>query len=198
MSKKNGLLQLTAVELMAIPATNRKRLIQAAAVEAIQQSFLGNTTPANLLIKMLPEVGQRSPGARKSLIEYLVKWGNLRYSEQVGKFKFVGLLRPEEWTNSYEATVSKHRWDGTIEESSPKTQPIVDAEVEIRKVIDRLEKIKDDPEREVVHPFLINKIRAILFEYGTSSKYEPEVKRGRTLFDESTKRQTMRASKHAK
>jgi hypothetical protein len=196
--KLKGLLQLSAVELMAIPSAKRRGLVQTAAVRAIKYSVLHNdTSQASLLLKMLPEVTTRS-GAKKSLIDYLVKWGNLRYGDDAGKFKVARNLRPDEWTDAYEASVSKHRWDEAIETTPPSKPPVVDAEVEIRKLVEKLERIGEEPGREVIHAFLISKIRALLFEYGTSSLYDAEVKRGRTLFDASTARRTVRAGKYAK
>jgi hypothetical protein len=197
MKKEKGLLQLTAIELMSITSSKKPALIQAAAVKAIKSSVHGDTSQANLLVKMLPEITKRA-GSKKTLIDYLVKWGNLRFSEEAGKFKVAKTLGPEDWTDSYETTVTKHRWDDAIADSPAPKPPFVDAEKEIRKVIQRLERVSESTDQELIHPSLILKIRAILFEYEMSGQHDMEVKRERTLFDKSVARTTVRASKYAK
>jgi len=186
-----GFLHLSSIELRAIPSAKRFAMVQIEAVKAIKLSIRdGNTTPANLLVKILPKITIKK-GAKNALIKYFEKWGNLRYSETEGTLSLERTHPTATWTEAYEAELNRSHWDVLLEECAPSKSPYVDAEKEIRKVIERLERVNEDPEQQLVHPLLVTKIRSLLWTYGASETYDLEEKRGRTLFDIATARSTM-------
>lgn len=94
-------------------------------------------------------------------------------------------------------SASKSRYWAMGQETKTKST-VYDAGKEFRKVFERLRKIEEDPENILLHAALVSKVKELLYAYGRSDECDREEKRGRTLFDQSTKMTTMRASKLAK
>ena len=199
MNKKQVLLtQLSAAQLLAIPKSEWRSLVQATAVEAVNYSIVhGDTTKATSLLGVISSV-IRHPNSKRCLTSYLEKWGNLQYVSQNDCFTHARKLRPDEWTEAYKVKVSEYPWDSEIETSRTQKKTVIDAELEIRKLIDRLEKITREPGGQVVNSTLIRRVRELLCDFSSSSAELEKGKQVQTLFDTSTANSTLRAGKYAK
>ena len=127
---------------------------------------------------------------------YFERWARLRYDAKRQMLLHVkGSERPE-WTSQLEAELGANPWYESSKPSSPPS--IVDADKELRKVIDRLLKASQDPNRVLLHSPLLKKAQELIYAYGRTTEWANEEKAGRTLFDQSVKQSTMRASKFSK
>ena len=175
---------------------DQNAIIQGAAVGAIRHYLShGDATLANELVNKVAPLSKQI-GARNSLIMYFEKWARLRYDAKRQMLIHVkGSERPE-WNSPLESELTGNPW---YESSAPSTPPsIVDADKELRKVVDRLLKVAQDPDRVLLHSTLLTKVQALIYTYGRTTEWANEDKEGRTLFDQSVKQSTMRASKFSK
>jgi hypothetical protein len=156
----------------------------------------GNTGPANYVLKLLPLVTKKA-GAQEALIKYFETWGNLYFNKSSVTLKHSQRHVPP-WSNNYEAQIRASAWEKLID-SPPRSSPsVIDADKEFRGILSRLQRISQDSKRTILHPALLSKVQEVLLAYGRTDEWTIEDKRGRTLFDESVKRTTTRASKYAK
>ena len=188
---------MRADEIAAIPKASRDKQFKSAVVFAVGQSIQhSNADAARALIRCLPSVNKKS-GARDCLVKYFEDWGNLYYSSAKGAMRYTKRLKPEVWTPEYENQLMALAWDAQLEDVKPKNT-LLDADKEIRALVTRLRKFADDPDRMLLHSALLTKVEEVLYAYGRSDAKAEEDKRGRTLFDASTKMSTMRAGKYAR
>jgi len=199
MNKKQKLPNLrSAAKLLAIPKSEWRSSVQAWAVEAVNYSIVhGDTTKATRLLSLISAV-VKHPNSERCLTSYLEKWGNLQHASKNDCFIHVKRLVPDEWTEAYKAKVSEYLWDQDIETSRAPKRTVVDAELEIRKLIDRLEKISREPGGQVVNSTLMRRVRELLCDFSSSSAELEKGKQVQTLFDTSTANSTLRAGKYAK
>jgi len=194
--------EMLPTELLTFPKSRRDDLVQQSAIAAIKSSVVdGDVTGASRLVKLFAALVKRKD-SKQQLIDYLTTWGNLKLAEK-DRFRYLRRFSREDWTEDYAAKVSSHRWNGPVhaldKNSTSEVRKLkVDAEVQIRKVLERLERINNDPRYDVKKMALTSKIRALLFEYGSDSLLQEQITRARVLFDESTARRTSRAGKYAK
>lgn len=189
--------KMTVGEISVLSRGHKEFLFQESAVLAIHQSFRGNSNQANFLLKLIPLVKMKL-GAKKALIEYFERWGNLYFNESLGTLKISKKYNASAWTNEYESEVSANPWTKLIEATTRHPTTVYDADKEFRKVVERLRKISEDPTKTLLHPILVSKAQEFLYAYGRTEEWTREDSKGRTLFDQSTMRSTMRASKFAK
>ena len=198
MEKKSKLIyNMFASELLTVPKSKRDALVQEAAIDAIKSSIVhGDVTVAGRLVELFAALVRRNE-SKQQLIDYLTTWGNFR---QLEKDRLGDLRRfsQEDWTADYAAKVSAHRWNDLEHPTTEVKKVTVDAEVEVRKLLRRLEKLSEDPSNEVKNMILVSKIRAPLFDLGSESLAEGHSTPSRVLFDESIARKTLHASKYAK
>jgi hypothetical protein len=171
-------------------------LIQEAAYDAIEQSILHrNTTSANQLLGALPRLMPRRRNARPCLAAYLERWGNLVYREATRGFEFRDLHDRGSWTENYKASIRNSIWTKMLTNDDANDPVVRDAAKEFRKLIDSLRK---HDQSFIGHRQLLEKFENVLSEYGRTDEWARESKRVMNLFDESTRRKTMRATKYAK
>lgn len=193
--------KMTAVELAAMPKEKRINLFREALLNAIQQSIVhSNVSVAQPLIQLVPVIFGKSI-SKETLLEFLIQWGNFRYNKQTDRLLLNRKFKPGYWTpeveNQIRAAEIKPSKNPTSE--SKETKPsVVDAEKEFRVALDRVLRAIDDPEKTVLHPLLVKKVQEAIYSYGRSDAWDDENKRIRTLFDSSTQRSTVRASKYSK
>ena len=172
-------------------------VIQGAAMGAIRHYLShGDPTLANELVDKVAPVSKQI-GARNSLIMYFERWARIRYdTKRQMLIRVKGSERPE-WNGPLEAELAANPW---YESSTPSAPPpsIVDADKELRKVVDRLLKVAQDPDRVLLHSTLLTKVQELIYTYGRTTEWANEDKKGRTLFDQSVKQSTLRASKYSK
>jgi len=196
-TKKKRITEMFASELLTVPKSKRDALVQEAAIDAIKSSIVyGDVTGAGRLIELFAALVRRKD-SKQQLIDYLTTWGNFRQLES-DRLGYLRRLSKEDWTADYAAKVAAHRWNELDHPTAGVKQVTVDAEVEVRKVLRRLEKLSEDPSQDVKNMVLVSKIRALLFDFSTESLGEEQSTRSRVLFDESTARRTLRAGKYAK
>jgi hypothetical protein len=196
--KRKQLHQLTVTEFLAIPKSELSSMVQASAIEAVNYSIVhGDITKATTILGILSSIFKH-PNSKQCLTSYLTKWGNLEYVKNNDCFIHIRKLRPDEWTEAYEAKVSECRWDRDLKKSSAARQTELDAAVEIRKLIARLEKISCEPGAKVSNSALIPRVRTLLFDFDPSSTCHEKGKQVQTLFDASITNRTLRAGKFAK
>lgn len=99
-------------------------------------------------------------------------------------------------SDDYESACKSPYWE--MGQKIKRKSNVYDADKEFRKVVERLRKVEEDPEKVLLHSVLVSKVKELIYAYGRSDECTQEEKRGRTLFDQSTTMSTMRASKHAK
>ena len=155
----------------------------------------GNSEPANRLLK-LPPLTTKKSGAREALIKYFETWGKLYFDSFRGTLNYSKKHIAHTWTSEYEAQVRANVWAELIE--SLPDPSVFDADKEFRKVLDRLNRISEDSTNTILHASLLSKVQEVLYAYGHTDEWTGEEKRNRTLFDQSVKRATTRASKYAK
>jgi len=187
--------KITAVAFSEMSPSQKRDAIRAAAVDAVQQSIVnGNATSANQLLGLVHLFTKRRD-AKVSLIAYLEKWGNIYRRKGTDDLRFHKREPAASWTKEYEALVVQDDWtEATTSSDRPRVR---DAEDELRKLVNSLKKVESD---HLVHPELLAKVDEAILAYGRSdlSDRERERVRGKTLFDISIRRKTMRAGKYAK
>lgn len=173
--------------------------VQAAAVQAIEYSIKhGDITLADRLLGQLngPYGGPRK---KQALIDFLEKWGNLAYAWDSHKFVHRRKTPAVQWTDDYRSNVTASEWTDHIVRSERKTSPYLDVDEELQRLLRKARAFTEDPGRVVFHVDLLRRLEGLSSEYRIREglEYEREAEK-RTLFDESVKRQTMRATKLAK
>lgn len=189
--------KMTEWEISLLAKEQKEFIFQESVVLAIRQSFHGNSDPANHLLKLLPLV-TRKRGSKKALIEYFERWGSLIFNPTLGTLKYSKKRNSVAWTSEYESEVKANHWTKLIGMTATENTTVYDADKEFRKVFERLKKIVEDPSKTLLHAVLVSKVQAVLFAYGHTEDWVQENKKARTLFDQSTQRNTTRASKFAK
>jgi hypothetical protein len=189
--------KLTEGEMILLPKEQKETMFQASVVLAIRQSFYGNSDPANHLLKILPRVTSNR-GSKVVLITYFEKWGSLIFDAAQGILKITKKRNSVAWTNEYESEVKANPWGKPIGGPAKEAKTVYDADREFRIVVARLQKVNEDSTKTLLHAFLVSKVQELLFAYGRSEDWVREDKKGRTLFDQSTQRTTVSASKFAK
>jgi hypothetical protein len=181
-------------EIALLLREKKYSLFQESIILAIRRSISdGNSEPANRLLKLLPLVTKKS-GAKEALIRHFETWGNLYFNKTLGTFKHSKIARS--WTGEYEAQVIASSWEDSIEAAAGPS--VFDADKEFRKVLERLKRVSEDPAKTILHASLLTKVQEVLYAYGRTDEWIREEQQGRTLFDQSVKRATTRASKYAK
>lgn len=187
--------KLTPGEISKLPKDRRESMIQESAVHAIRESILnGNSNPANYLLNLLFRITKKLE-EKEALIKFFEKWGNLYFSKS-GTLKYTKEHVASIWTNEHEKTVTANPWVSLIEAPKRTVNTVSDADKEFRKVLARLTKVKQDPTKILLHAVLLEKVQEVLYAYGHSDEWTREDKRGRTLYDESTKMSPINASKY--
>lgn len=190
--------QMTAAEVASIPKERRESMFQESAVYAVRQSVCsGDITAANQLLKSLPLV-TRNANAKQALIEYLEKWGRLYFAHSGDGFGYSKQHNQVTWSDDYESQVRSDSWTSYIKPPERPESVVLDADKEFRKVLGRLKRASSDPTKMVLHSVLVSKVQEVLYAYGRSDECTREEQRGRTLFDQSVARKTVRPSKFAK
>lgn len=186
--------QMQPSEIALLPREKKRALFQESVILAIRRSICdGNSGPANLLLKLLPLVTKKS-GAKEALIRHFETWGKLYFNKTHGTLNHSKIART--WTSEYEAQVKASSWEDSIEAAPGPS--VFDADKEFRKVLERLKRVSEDPDKTILHASLLTKIQEVLYAYGRTDEWTREVQQGRTLFDQSVKRATTRATKYAK
>ena len=188
---------MSPIEISALPKTVRDRMFREALVHSIGLSIVhGNIDTAKSVFKILPYISKKK-SAKEVLIEFFESWGNLRHDKVHDELRYNKQFKPDIWTPEYEANLHRLNWADAIDNSKSQ-QPVYDADDEFRKVIRRLRKVVDDPEKLLLHAILLTKIEEVVLAYGRSEAKLEEERRGRTLFDRSTQMSTLQAGKFAK
>lgn len=186
--------QMQPGEIALLPREKKHSLFHESVILAVRRSICdGNSEPANRLLKLLPLVTKKS-GAKEALIRHFETWGKLHFSKALGTLKYSKIART--WTCEYEAQVTASSWEDSIE--AARGPSVFDADKEFRKVLERLKRVSEDSEKTILHASLLTKVQEVLYAYGRTDEWTREVQQGRTLFDQSVKRATTRASKYAK
>lgn len=195
------IIKMTAVELAGMAKDKRISLFRNALVNAIHQSIVhNNVSVAQPLINLVPVVFGQSLN-KDALLEFLIHWGNFRYVRELDQLRLNKKFKPDHWTAEFENRVKiaelKPSKSTKSELKTAKTV-VVDAEKEFRTTLERLLRAADDPEKTVSHRVLLKKVQEVIYSYGRSDDWEAENKRIHTLFDSSTRRSTIRATKYSK
>ena len=168
-------------------------LIQHFTIEAIRASVLhGDINNANYLVTSTGISVKKC----KLLINYFEKWGNLKFNPRKNSLGYFKNHDKENWENLCKEILAA---DPFFHE--PKVndlEPIVDADAEFRRVVERLNKVKNDPNRVLLHSVLLDKVNEAILGYGRSDEKEQGDRKGAALFDRSTTKTTLRATKYAK
>jgi hypothetical protein len=189
---------MNAGEISLLPKPHRESQFQESVVLAVRRSICdGNSEPANRLLQLLPFI-TRKPGAKDALIEYFQTWGKLYFDTSAGVLKYAKKHNSRVWSDEYEIEVRASRWTDLIGASARQTKPILDADKEFRKVLDRLRRASEDPTKTIFHASLLAKVQEVLYAYGRTDEWTREENRSRTLFDQSVRMSTTRATKFAK
>jgi hypothetical protein len=182
-------------EIALLTRERKHSLFHESVILAIRRSICdGNSEPANRLLKLLPLVTKKS-GAKEALIRHFEMWGKLYFNKTLGTLKHSKNIA-RTWTNEYENQVIASSWEDSIEAAPGPS--IFDADKEFRKVLERLKRVSEDPAKTILHASLLTKVQEVLYAYGRTDEWTREEQQGRTLFDQSVKRATTRASKYAK
>ncbi len=188
---------MSSLQIAALPKVTRDKMFGDTLVYAISQSVqYNNCDVAKSLLKCLPFVNKKA-GAKDALIKFFETWGNLHYDKTHDLLRHKKRHKPEIWTPEHEQHLIALNWADAIEDTKA-TKIVYDADDEFRTVLMRLKKVAEDPERILLHKVLLEKIEEAIYAYGRTDTKLNEEKRGRTLFDASTKMSTMRAGKYAK
>lgn len=192
---------MTAIELGGMPKERRVSLFREALVNAVQQSIVhGNVSVAQPLIRIIPLIFGKSI-TQEMLIEFLIRWGNFRYDKQSDQLRLNKKFKPEYWTPELENQIKVAELKAsksTIHKGESTKSSVVDAEKEFRATLERMLRAIDDPDKSVLHSLLVKKVQEVIYSYGRSDDWDKENRRIRTLFDSSTQRSTIRASKYSK
>jgi hypothetical protein len=169
--------------------------LQQRAVMAIHSSIaFGDVMAANRLLEEL----SRSVRGRKSkaaLTRFCEKWGALTFSNRENRFNY--RRNPKlNWSAEYgEAVASASCFSARVRGSV--NDAVVDVEEEVRKLLRRLDRLANESAKTLLHKALLAMVREACDEYRRAKGCDPEFK-SKTLFDQSTKQNTVRASKYAK
>lgn len=184
-------------EISALSKDRRHSLLYDSAVLAIRRSFDGNSDTALRLLELVSSVSKLA-SVRRQLIEFFEKWGQLRFDKARSIIRYSKNHNVRAWTDEYEAEIKTDRWIHANKKASQSTNSVLDADQEFRKVVSRLRRISQDPDKTILHSVLLSKVEEVLFAYGRTDEWVREDKKGRTLFDQSVKMTTTRATKFAK
>jgi len=182
-------------DIALLPREKKHSLFHESVIVAVRRSICdGNSEPANRLLKLLPLVTKKS-GAKEALIRHFETWGKFHFHKSLGVLKHSKNIT-RTWTSEYEAQVIASSWEDLIEATPGPS--VFDADKEFRKVLERLKRVSKDSAKTILHASLLIKVQEVLYAYGRTEEWTREEQQGRTLFDQSVKRATTRASKYAK
>jgi len=168
-------------------------LIQHFAIDAIKASVLhGDINNANYLLISTGISVKKS----KLLINYFEKWGNLKFNHRKNSLGYFKNHDKENWEDLCKEILAADPF--FHEPKGNDLEPIVDVDAELRRVVERLNKVKNDPNRVLLNSVLLDKVNEAILRYGRSDEKEQGNRQGAALFDRSTARTTLRASKYAK
>lgn len=159
--------EISAADLSALirnvktSGTKYDALVQRAAAQCVLQSVVHrNVTPMNDLFESLPK-GSR----RDSLVAYFEKFGNAAWMKTEKKIAFFDA--DVDWTHEYSKTVAATMWTTGTKQAVIKSA--YDLEDEFAKVLDRFEKLANDPSKNVGHPELLARMKAAYNAYVVDS-----------------------------
>lgn len=189
--------QMDVDEISALSKDRRDSLLYDSAVLAVRRSFDGNSNTALRLLELVSSVSKLASVTRP-LTQFFEKWGQLRFDKARCIVRYSKNHNVREWTNEYEAQIKADRWIHADKKASQATNTVLDADQELRKVVSRLRRISQDPGRTILHSVLLSKVEEVFFAYGRTDEWVREDKKGSTLFDQSVRMTTTRATKFAK
>lgn len=176
---------------------NTEKQFQESVISAVHMSIChNNSTPANDLLKKLLLTPNR-PNAFDALIKYFETWGNLEFDASAAKLKYSKKHSALVWSDEYASKMKTSPWSDLIVPIKEQNR-VLDADEEFRKVLKRLQRAADDPNKTVLHATLLAKVQEVINAYGITDECGREEKKGRALFDMSTKMTPTNASKFAK
>ena len=171
--------------------------VQTEAVRAVEYSVRhGDIGFANRLLVNFPANARK----RSAVIGFCEKWGQLVYLKEEGAFAHRKRDPKLEWTDAYRDKVKSSDWKDFMPPAQSTEKSWLDLDEELQALLSRARKFAADPGNKVVfHQGLLKRLDNLSAEYRIKEglEYENEAKR-RTLFDQSVKNQTMRASPYAK
>lgn len=192
--------QMNAGEIANLSKERRESLFKESTIYAVQKSICHcDTGTANKLLKVLPLVTRRS-GAKQALVAFFEKWGKLYFDNSSRELRYSKKRNDLTWSAEYEAQVRADRWDNQIGQVQRKKQSgeTVNAYEEFKKLLISLHRKSNDPANTILHETLLKRVQSEVYLYGKANNLADEEKSGQTLFDQSVKASTMRASKFAK
>jgi hypothetical protein len=171
-------------------------ITQHLAAEAISYSILhGDITFANKLLESV----QNQPKIAKQLIAYMESWGNLQHQPVQNAFEYLKKRDKSCWDAEIKTSLESNPWFEAFAPKAPRHEStVVDADKEIRRLVEHLLKVKTDGKKVLLHETLLSKVQDLILAYGRSDEKAKDDARAKALFDKSTARTTIRASIYAK
>jgi hypothetical protein len=179
-----------------IDASKKNDITQHLAAEAISYSILhGDITLANKLLESV----KNQPKIAKQLIVYMESWGNLQHKPVQNAFGYLKKRDKSCWDAEIKTGLESNPWFKAFAPKAPRNEStVVDADKEIRRLVERLLNVKTDSKKVLLHEALLTKVQDLILDYGRSDEKAKDDVRANTLFDKSTTRTTTRASIYAK
>jgi hypothetical protein len=179
-----------------VEASKKNALTQHFAAEAIRYSILhGDITYANKLLESV----KSQPKIAKQLIFYMESWGNLQYNPEKNAFGYLKKRDKSCWDDDFEKSLAANQWFEAHPPKAPRNEStVVDVDKEIRQLVDRLDKIRTEGKKVLLHVHLLKEVQNLMLTYGRSDEKAKDDVRAKTLFDKSTTRTTTRATLYAK